>query len=123
MLKSIESLAVGDWVVTESNISHRAIGSPFRVSDIKKSRVYVERYHLDRMTMTEEVSEAQYISLKSIRHVFSDKESAQAASDFSRVLSTECANAVDKLRDACILDFQNYIACLESMAKNSDPLN
>lgn len=87
MLKHPKHLAVGDWVVTDSLIVSRFIGSPWQVTKMAGSRVYLERRRMDPVTKKLEVCEEKYVALKSVRYVFTDEASATAASDYARVAS------------------------------------
>jgi hypothetical protein len=83
MLKPISALAVDDWVVTESLVISRRIGKPWKVQSIAKSRIYLVRELLNPKTQVVEDVRTKFVALKSIRYVFTDEASAQAAADFA----------------------------------------
>ena len=101
--KPIKSIQVGDWVLGESLISSRVVGVPWKVTRIGGSRLYLERYALDRNGELE-VADQRQMMAKTIRMAFYDFESANAVSQFARCRSDEYErhmnNEMKKLRTA-----------------------
>lgn len=112
MLKPLDQLAVGDWVVTDSLITSRFISAPYKVVKLAASRVYVERYRVDPVTKALEVSDERYFQRKRILYVFADEAGALAASDWARTASDEHERQVRELQAAHKAAFEAYMASL-----------
>ena len=119
MLKTLDSLAAGDWVVTESLISSRHIGTPWLVSSVVKSRVYLERWRLDPVTQVRELTDQKYVAARSVQYVFTDQASAEAASGFARANSMDYERKLSALQAENLALFKAYIAGLPRVAPGS----
>jgi hypothetical protein len=117
MLKTIESLAVNDWVLLESLITSRIVGSPYQVTKIAGSRVYLVRYYAGDLGATPEIREEKYVSRRSIRFVFTTEESAEAVSGYARQNSDEYESKYRALQQEYRDRFANYIAGAERNAQ------
>lgn len=112
MLKPLDQLAVGDWVVTESLIVSRFIGSPWQVTKLAGSRVYLERRRLDPVTKKLEVADEKYVARKSVLYVFTDEASATAASDHARAASDAYEQRLRELQSEHRQAFLAHMAAL-----------
>lgn len=116
MRKTLDQLAAGDWVLTDSLISSRFVGFPWLVSKIAGGRVYLERYRPDHVTKAVEKTDEKYVARKSVQYVFADEASAQAASDYAR----DASEAYEKcLRELQMEHRKAFLAHMESMPTNA----
>jgi ABC-type thiamine transport system substrate-binding protein len=87
VLKSVEQLAIGDWVVLESLQVSRFCGKPWKVENLSGSRVYLESYVTDPVSHEIEVSERKYVARKTVKLAFTSEDAAKAVSTKARELS------------------------------------
>lgn len=118
-LKTLEALAVGDWVVVDSLILSRHISAPWKVEELAKSRVYVGRYAKDPVTGVVECRERKFFARKSIRFVFEDEETANTAYAVARSNSEAYEAAARELQKIHTNTFKNYMAQLGGAAQST----
>ena len=81
--KPIDKIEVGDWVLGDSLLHFRVVGSPWQVTRISGKRLYLTSYRATSSGELE-VRDERIMMAKTVRMVFSDMESAQVVSDFAR---------------------------------------
>lgn len=116
MQKSVEDIAVGDWVLGPTIMLDRFVGPATLVREVKPKTVTGDSYMPNPLIDHESVEHNRTLRRSSILYVFTTKEEAVAVSVKSRELGEQMHEKVRQLKQAHKQEFEQFVATFADRA-------